>query len=182
MRKLSKSIEDQQLWENFLAGDKNCGTEFFKKWFKELLYYSISFVKDKQAAEDIVQETFEILLKKVESGGEITDVVALLKVITRWKSINYYRKQGRIIEGNKVYLSGISMDSEIKESLTEEVIVNVMKEKLSDYEYSVIEYYIMGFKIPEIARIMKKENKNISDAIHSCRKKLKSLAHYFFNL
>jgi RNA polymerase sigma-70 factor, ECF subfamily len=70
----------------------------FKSNFKELCYFAIQYVKDSDAAKDIVQEVFFGLWQKKESIDLSKSVKTYLTSAVRNKSLNYIRDHKKFSE------------------------------------------------------------------------------------
>ncbi|NJK94614.1 MAG: RNA polymerase sigma-70 factor [Bacteroidales bacterium] len=51
-------IDEKQLLENLQQGDKKAFSFLFSKYYKDLVYFAVTFTKDPDAAEEIVQDVF----------------------------------------------------------------------------------------------------------------------------
>lgn len=72
--------------------------QLFKKLYVSLVNHSNKFVKDVEAAREVVQETFVHLLEKGESLQIKTSAEAYLYMAVRNRSLNYLKAQMRDLD------------------------------------------------------------------------------------
>lgn len=76
------------------SGDQQAFKRLFLHFYDYLFYFSNSFVKSREAAEEIVQDVFVSLWKKRETLSEIDNLRVYLYVSVRNLSVNYLRRSG----------------------------------------------------------------------------------------
>jgi RNA polymerase sigma-70 factor (ECF subfamily) len=64
---LKEDVGDQQIIERILAGDKNAYSWLVRKYQKPLMRLSLRFMKDVDAAQDVVQDAFIRAFEKLAS-------------------------------------------------------------------------------------------------------------------
>jgi RNA polymerase sigma-70 factor (ECF subfamily) len=85
---------DIDLFERFFAGDDGAFMEIFDRHTHRLYLYCLKYVGERQAAEDLVQDVWERIMKLRSSGAEPPNVpLALLYRIARNLSLNYIRNR-----------------------------------------------------------------------------------------
>jgi len=72
-------LSDEALVQAFLAGDSPALTVLFERYFDPLKFYliKISWIHDKNVYEDIIQQTFMLVLRAIKSGKFKPDRVGL---------------------------------------------------------------------------------------------------------
>jgi RNA polymerase sigma-70 factor (ECF subfamily) len=86
-----KSV-DVDLFERFFAGDDTAFMEIFDLHTHRLYLYSLKFVGERQAAEDLIQDVWERIMKMRSNGQSAPpNPLALLYRTTRNLSLNHIR-------------------------------------------------------------------------------------------
>jgi RNA polymerase sigma-70 factor (family 1) len=57
-------LNEQQYWQHISNGDKNAYEFIFKRYYQSLCNYACSIIKDKDEAEEVVQNVFYIIWNK----------------------------------------------------------------------------------------------------------------------
>jgi RNA polymerase sigma-70 factor (ECF subfamily) len=146
----------------------------------KLLASSVKIVKDKHAAEDIIQETFLRLYK--QDYAKIKDHIELwLFTVCRNLSIKYYHKQG------KISLLGDDFDDDIEDEKVEIPIDSLMAKervrkllklyrKLPKRQLAAIKYrYYKDLDYTQIAKKMKTTTGNVGFMLSTGISSLRSL-------
>ena len=76
------------------SADQQAFKRLFLHFYDYLFYFSNSFVKSREAAEEIVQDVFVSLWKKRETLPRIDNLRVYLYVSVRNLSVNYLRRSG----------------------------------------------------------------------------------------
>jgi RNA polymerase sigma-70 factor, ECF subfamily len=85
---------DKTLFDRFFAGDDAAFMEIFDRHTQRLYLYCLKYVNDRQAAEDLVQDIWERVMKLRASGAEAPIIpLAFLYRIARNLSLNHLRNQ-----------------------------------------------------------------------------------------
>lgn len=77
-----------------LSGDQNAFRELFRRYYSYLLYFSNSFVKCKEVAEEIVEDVFVSVWNNRENLLNISNLKTYLYVAVKNHSINYLERSG----------------------------------------------------------------------------------------
>ncbi len=169
---------DAERYRRFLDGDDNGLIEIIDEYHEGISLYLNSIVNNMSLAEDIMQETFvKLAIKKPAFKGKCSFKTWLF-TIARNCAFDHLRKNKNV--------SDISLDQQVqlpditdteKEFLKEEQnaeLYKAMKRLNPDY-YQVL--YLMYFEeldTSDIAKIMHKAKRQVSDMIFRARKSLKN--------
>ncbi|MCM8804153.1 MAG: sigma-70 family RNA polymerase sigma factor [Candidatus Omnitrophica bacterium] len=149
MEKIVKKILNENGIEKF--------EELVKKYEKMVYGIAYKFLNNKQDAEDITQETFLIIYRKIKNLRKYNSLTnwiytIALNLTREYIRKNYNKKFSQIFE-NSISLKSQDTSSIDYENLKEK-IKNSLK-KLSPHQKEAIELkYLNGLKIKEISRIM----------------------------
>ena len=85
---------DLALLSRWKAGDRRAGNRLVERYFDQIRRYFLNAVGD-QEREDLVQETFQRLLKAVDSFEHRSSFRTFLFSIARRALFDYFRRRGR---------------------------------------------------------------------------------------
>lgn len=171
--------EDKILYRRFLDGNKEAFEKLIMKHKNNLIYFIFKYVKDKEIAEDIFQETAIYLMERKEVYDFKFSFKTFLYMIAKSKALNYLRD-------NKNHLS-IQNSKEnliIEEEMIEDIIFsqelklklrNVLSKMKQEYQMVIYLTMIEELSYEETAKIMDKNISQIKNLVHRARIKLKRL-------
>ena len=169
---------DADRYRRFLDGDDNGLIEIIDEYHEGMSLYLNSIVNNMCLAEDIMQETFvKLAIKKPAFRGKCSFKTWLF-TIARNCAIDHLRKEYRISDlslDEHLQISDIT-DTE-KEFFKEEQkaeLYNAMKRLNPDYYQVLYLMYFENLDTSDIARIMHKARRQVSDLIFRARKSLKA--------
>lgn len=136
--------------------------------YGDMLYrVAYQYTRNRSEAEDITQDVFVAMLKKMHFKSEEHLKAWLIRVVIN-KSINYLKSSRK-----KVLSLDENIDVEAKHSETDEI---EELQELPEFDRSVIYlYYYEGYSIKEIAKITGKSANSINIRLFRAREKLKTL-------
>jgi len=184
-----KRNEVASLINRVRGGDQEAFLELLEK-YKPLLHSQVSkFTNDdltKALYEDLLQEAtlvfYNAILNYDNSQHDVefglyariciyNALVSQMRVISR-------RKAEELTEpDSRTFLESYVSDpaKNIVEAENVQNIYSVIKKNLSDYEYSIWHSYMLGKTAKEIAEVIGKDEKSVSNAVYRIRKKLRAL-------
>ena len=127
------SLEDHQLLQDFIKGEKSAFEALFKSYYEPVCRYVIRVIKDQDTTEEIVQSTFVNLWEKRELIREDISFRSYLFRAAYNTALNYLKhkkvvyahvnsKQERITEIQSSYIShqpDFELQNRIKEALSD---------------------------------------------------------------
>ncbi|MBP3854263.1 MAG: RNA polymerase sigma factor [Ruminiclostridium sp.] len=165
-------------YRSFLDGNDDELTVIVEKYQYGLTLYINGIVKDICVAEEIMQETFiKLAVKRPKFSGRSSFATWLFS-IARNCTFDYIRKRARHKEVPIDECFTISDETDIEtQYLKEEQKIELhaaMKRLKSDYSQVLYLMYFEGFDTGEIADIMHKTRRQITDLIYHAKKSLKT--------
>ncbi|MCP8616393.1 RNA polymerase sigma factor [Salirhabdus salicampi] len=158
-------------------------SELYSVHFKRLLKISYSITKDRQLAEDVVQETFIKAIHKIDTVQSTDKLNAWLSVITRRTAIDFIR--------NEQKKSGIPMEQEMLvtvgkasvQNVEAEVAFSILVEQVKEGMTNLADIYrdVMVLKVKhnlkeqEIAKRLDVNLSSVRTRIFRARKQLKTM-------
>ena len=169
---------DADRYRRFLDGDDNGLVEIIDEYHEGMSLYLNSIVNDMCLAEDIMQETFvKLAIKKPAFRGKCSFKTWLF-TIARNCAIDHLRKDQKISDLSlDEYLVISDVTDTEKEYFKEEQkkeLYRAMKRLNPEYYQVLYLMYFEGLDTSDIARIMHKAKRQVSDLIFRARKSLRS--------
>lgn len=150
-------MEVERFIENINKKREGAWREMYRKYYPAMCNYASRIVKDKDSAEDIVQDCF---IKIWDAGTQFPDAPSLVGYLYRMvytKALNSVRDRGVAQElyekwGNNL-LEDQDADPEIEYAVEEDVVNKFYEavDKLSDQQRQVLFMSMEGLKVKEIA-------------------------------
>jgi len=158
---------DNDLIENFLAGDDSAFSELVKKYLKPVYNFLYHFVTDREALDDITQETFIKAWKNIGKFDQEKKFKTWIFTIAKNTAYDWLKKKKTIPFSNFTDEEGNNkLDNIGDESiLSDELLIRadsakILEEKLKGlpdiYRIILIMHYKENFSLQEIAKILGK--------------------------
>lgn len=170
------------LVKSFVRGDESAFKCLFEDFYPSLCLYAGHYLKNKEEAADIVQESFIKLLNKCTSFQDLAGIKSFLYIVIRNSCLNTLRNKYSHLPITDEYLS---IDNERTDYLIMEEetyrILNQAIKKLPPQMNLVISYSIEGLKNAEIAEKMSLSVNTVNTYKKEAYKKLKVILkdHYY---
>ena len=150
---------------------KHDNLDFFDDFYdltKKQVYYAIMMiVKDVEATEDIMQDTYLRFLNNINRYKDNTNVIAFIVTIARNLAINYYNRRKK-----EMYFDYTNYED--FHGRKDTPLLDLMYETLEGEELQVFTLHIIDeLKHREIAKIMKKPLGTITWLYNKAVKKMK---------
>lgn len=187
--KNNSSLTDHDLIQRLKAGDESAFKIVFDLWFKKLYHFSFRYLKNREYAEEVVQET---MLQLWLTRGKLDDrypISPYLFTITRRLSLNSLRQIATSKSASERHFAdlrdavntteeAVSL-AELKR-ITEEALVLMPKQQQQVYRMSRNE----GLSLDEIADVLgilkNTVKKHLSEALKAIRKHFTVRYYLFF--
>ena len=179
--------QDAEMLKRLHDGDRTAMAELYDRYFDRV--YSLVFNqvdRNRDVAEDIVQETFLAALKSAKGFKGRSSAYTWLCSIAYHKVADHYRRQSR---ERKRMVSGIDVDtvdvsenpgtqpqpdSLIESAETRQVVNEALAKLPWDYRQVLILKYVEELSVQEISRIMDRSPKSIEGLLTRSRKALQT--------
>ena len=171
--------EDKILYRKFLDGNKESFEKLIMKHKNNLIYFIFKYVKKKEIAEDIFQETAIYLMEKKEVYDFNFSFKTFLYTIAKSKTLNYLRDNK-----NHLSIQDLKENLVIEEKMIEDIIFsqelkvklrNVLSKMKQEHQMVIYLTMIEELTYEETAKIMDKTISQIKNLVHRARTKLKRL-------
>lgn len=171
-------------YRRYLDGDESGFDELIHLYHDNLIYFIHRYVKNFEAAEDLAADTFMELIVHKNRYSFQSSFKTYLFSIAKNKAVDYIRHERRFL-----HFSAEDMPTEYEDALIDydtverTVIANDDMEKLrrvigslhTDYATFLHLSVFEGLENEEIAKIMKKTRKQITNLAHRSRQALEEL-------
>ena len=121
---------DQAMVEELRNGNSQAMISFFNLYYAPLCYFAERMIHDRQAAEDIVEDTFMKLWKKHTDFASIQNIKAFLYITTRNACLNLLKQYQRdaLSKRELAYLHGDSDDFVLNSIIRTEVMAEIYRQ------------------------------------------------------
>ena len=166
-------------YQQFLDGDPLGFEEIVRQYRNNLILFIQQFVRDYQAAEDISQNVFVKLYLKKPSYSPDASFKTWLYTIAKREALNQVKKQRRhasvdydspaFFEVEQDYLETILAE---ERDITLHRVLGNLKE---EYRQVLYLYYFENMSVNDMALLLKKKPRQVSDLLYNAKKSLKSV-------
>ena len=168
--------EDEKLYKEFLKGDKASFDLIVKKYREELISFIHKYVRNKDVAEDLSQDTFVyVLVNRTEYDFKYS-LRTYLYTIARCRAINYLNKMKREISVEENEMEEIKDDFKIEDNIIKEEnkkeIMEAIYNLKEEYKTIIILKDFEDFSYKEICKILDKSMPQVKVLLHRARKAL----------
>jgi RNA polymerase sigma-70 factor (ECF subfamily) len=141
-------------------------SELIEKYSTLLIKVSYSYLNNLQDAEDMVQDTFiKVMQKNMTFNNEEHEKAWLIRV-----TINHCKNHLR----TAWYRKTIPLNEDIVFTQEESEVMVAVSRLTEKYRIVIILYYVTGYSIKEIAKLLKRKETTVSSQLQRARSQLKS--------
>lgn len=186
-----RELSDEQLVELVKAGDSSAVDELFDRYKYIVSAVTHSYFLTGGDSEDLLQEGMFAVFKAITTfNGKASfksyvytcvknRIFSVIKKFNRLKNqpLNNYISLSGFIEGDNdkteiVIDSGFGPEDVYINTETANELKTLIKDTLSDYEFTILKLYLKGYSHKEISLDLQKKEKSIDNALQRIRKKL----------
>lgn len=161
-----EKLTDEQLIAVYLKGDRQALNLLIKRYLTPIYNFAFNYTKDEAAAEDLTQEVFVKVWKKIEKFNPQYKFKSWLYIIAKNTCLNYLKKNkaiafSRLDNGDGFIFERLieetspSPQTELELKETAAVINSVIEKLPEKYQQIVKLRYLGGYKFREIAGMFK---------------------------
>lgn len=171
--------------KKYMDGDKKAFTEIYELTYQATYYYILGSVKNPDAAEDIISDTYLQVVKSIGTLSSPEAFVSWLRTIAHSKICRYFKKNGREVlvteeeepifdtleNENEEFIPAVALE---KESDRNEIIRII--NGLSDVQkQTVFMHYFDKMPVAKIAEAMECSENTVKSRLNYARKALKEM-------
>lgn len=172
-------IVDSWLVMQTRNGNRGAMSLLVKRWHKKLCRHAYWYTKDPDIAQDIVQDCWPIIIKKIDNLKDAGSFGSwALSIVTR-KAIDLLRKKNRELKNLEEYYDNnsiITYDSNINDSEGLKKAINEAIKKLPGQSQQVLNlFYQEELSMVTISEILNVPVGTIKSRLFNAREKLKTI-------
>ncbi len=181
-----EKLTDEQLVAAYLKGERAALNFLIKRYLTPIYNFAFNYAKDQAAAEDITQEVFVKVWRKIKKYNSQYKFKNWLYAISKNTCLDYIKKNkavnfsalesgdGQLFE-ELIKETSASPHEEL-ESAHEAALVNSAVNKLPEkYKRTIKLHYLEGYKFREIAGMLKESIETVKTRNRRALVKLKNL-------
>lgn len=175
---MPNEIEDKELYQQYLDGDKKAFEKLVIKYKNHIIYFITRYTKNAEIAEDISQDVFIYILIHKDQYDFNYSFKTYLYMVAKCRAINYLKKEKKIvsmIDYDNLYIEDNDLEETIFQKENENHIRKVINQLKPDYQAVIYLTSFEGFKYREVAQIMDKNMGQVKTLLNRAKKKLKLL-------
>lgn len=145
-----KRLDD--LLVKIASGDNNAFAEFYQTTLKGVYVFAYSYLKEKTATEDLVQEAYIQIKLKAHTYKSGTNPKGWFLQIVKNMCIDEIRKRNR---SESLFADGDQLEKVVASPFEENSAMRFLLDKLTDEEKEIVLLHIYwGYKHKEIAKML----------------------------
>lgn len=160
-------------------GDKDAFTEVYRRNISQLYTLVFRYIKDPDAAQDILQQVFEKLWMIREAIRPEIQLRSYLYAMARNSVMNYIRNNRTALQNNyRIAQQRGEIEDDIYEKAEQQGVIGELMEainKLPNQQKQVALYRCEGFSNTEIAKMMNLSLNTVNSHYMQCLKNLKRM-------
>lgn len=169
--KQTDSVFDELLMLNFKSGDNNAFRLLLKRWNPKVFKKVMILVQNKDAAEDIVQETWHAVLKSIDKLKDPKRFGVYLLKIASYKSYDWIKS----VQKDRQLKSQPDLIKEIESADDRLNMIRSEIRELEPQDQMILSlFYTDGYSVKEIASILSIKEGTVKSRLYYAREKLKS--------
>lgn len=168
-----------ELYLRYLAGDDDAFVELIREYKNGLILFLDGFTHDIYAAEDLVQETFVIIAIRKPLFVPQARFKTWLYTIARNLALDWIRKESRLrnipIElVGEIPNDAINLERNYLQYEKQIIVRRALRKLKCDYSQVLYLVFFEGFDNGQVAKIMKKNKRQIENLLYQAKKALKA--------
>lgn len=172
-------ISDETLYDRYLDGENEALDELLLRYRESLTLFLLGYVKNEQDAEDLMMETFAMLLSKDVSFGKKSSFKTWLFGIGRNLARNHSRKSHFLLfgDGGEAEITAVTPGADydfLKEERRMQLYA-AMQKLNEDYRTVLYMQFFENMTTAETAAVMKKSEKQVYNLTARAKARLKEI-------
>lgn len=165
--------EDKSLVSRLQQGDELAFERIYEKYSKLLFHIVFLIVEDRDDSNDIVQDTFMVMITHIHSFNTNNNFKYWLIQIAKNKALDFLRRRERI--NNNIDVDELIYEKDyIKEKTDFDIMMNQYIKVINKDEFNIITLHLFHqLKFREIARIYEKTTSSVNNIYYRGIQKIK---------
>jgi RNA polymerase sigma-70 factor (ECF subfamily) len=166
-------VAEKLLINNLKKGQEDAYRQIVEEYGNRLLRTCYLILKDREEAEDVVQETFIKVFKKMDSFREDSGLFTWIYTIALNLSRDRLRKKKDFLTLEDEWVGNTDVEYEIEKIIDRELLRKELFEMNALYREVLVLYYFEELSIKEIANLLKEKEGTIKSKLSRGRNILK---------
>lgn len=164
-------------YHRYLEGDADALNDIVREYGDSLVRFAHAFLGDTAAAEDVMEDTFAVLIVKRKKFDERAKFGTYLFSIARNKCLDILRVKKRYAPLNEDILHVGDLESDVILSEKRKVVRENMRYLPKDYRLVLELVYFDEFTIEQASVILRKNRKQIYNLLYRAKSALKEILY-----
>jgi RNA polymerase sigma-70 factor (ECF subfamily) len=179
----NKYLSDTVLIANYQNGDKKALSLLVKKWHLHFCNFAFWIVKDADISKDIAQESWTVILNKLDTLQEPEKFKSWAISIVNRKAIDFIRERNREqVKLEKHYLENRSEETiQITDDLIKNKLLKSIENLSVEHQLVVRLFYKESYSLKEISEILTISEGTVKSRLFHAREKLKTIFKKYKN-
>jgi len=172
----STQISDAELVLEYQSGNKKAIAILVKRWHHKFCKQAYWYTKDKDSAKDIAQDSWSIIIRKLNDLKDTEKFGYWALAIVCRKSIDWTRKKSTALKQQKVYhqsLNIISEDATVPEDTKK--LLQAIKALPENQQKVLRLFYIESYTLKQIGDLLNLSKGTVKSRLFYAREKLKTI-------
>ncbi|MDO8676334.1 MAG: RNA polymerase sigma factor [Candidatus Azambacteria bacterium] len=181
-----EKLSDEQLVELYLTGDREALNLLIRRYLRPIFNLALKYAKDQAAADDLAQEVFVKVWKKIKKYNKQYKFKNWLYAIAKNTCLDYFKKNKVVVFSDLGGADGLLFERLIKETsvsaqaeyeLADEAaaINSAVDELPKKYRETIKLHYLGGYKFREIAARLKQSIETVKSRNRRALARLKKI-------
>lgn len=166
-------MAERTLINDLKSGCEKAYIQIVEQYGNKLLRTCYLLLNDKEEAEDVVQETFIKVFKKINTFREDSEFYTWVYKIALNLSKDKLRRRKDYIELHDEFAGQEDLNFEIEKSIDRELLKNELNKINSIYKEILVLFYFEEFSIKEISRLLSEKEGTVKSRLSRGRNILK---------
>ena len=184
----TRNFQDKTIVERCKKGDKKAYVLLVERWHQRLCKQAFWYTKDKELAQDIAQESWNIIFNKLYTLKDTGSFSSWALSIVNRKSIDTLRKQKKTEKKLYNYYEDSKRSNETNENhkavdyndnhtpiSDSEIVINEIKKLPKNQQVVLRLFYLEEYSLEEISNMLNISKGTVKSRLFYAREKLKSI-------
>jgi len=168
-------ILDELLILQICEGDTKSLTLFVKRWQAKLVWFSFQVIHDKEEAQDIVQESWQGIIKGLQNLKEVRNYKSWMYRVIRNKSIDRIRKLQREQSAiEELKLETIQNEGTSNTEENADIVLKVLQTLTTDLKEVLQLFYLERQSVEDIVTILGIPSGTVKSRLFRAREQMKA--------
>lgn len=174
---MPEQIEDSWLVLQYQKGHNKALALLVKRWHGAFCKQAYYYLKDAALAKDIAQESWHIIIAKINSIDEGSKFGSWGLTIVKRKSIDFLRKEKREFEKLKslAETESAQVADSVNNTKNVELLLNAISALSKEQQMVIRLFYLESFTLIEICKLLNLPKGTVKSRLFYAREKLKTI-------